>query len=46
MTITLETICEALSGAMTDAYIRIESGYIWITRDGETVRLSLDRKRL
>ena len=41
--LTLAAICEALQGSRLDARVWIESGYIFLSRDGETVRLSLDR---
>jgi transcriptional antiterminator Rof (Rho-off) len=43
--LNLETICEMLEGAMTDAKVWAESGYIFIEQDGETSRLSIDRVR-
>jgi transcriptional antiterminator Rof (Rho-off) len=43
--LNLETICSLLEGAMTDAKVWAESGYIWIEQDGETSRLSIDRVR-
>jgi transcriptional antiterminator Rof (Rho-off) len=43
--LNLETIREMLEGAMTDAKVWAESGYIFIEQDGETSRLSIDRVR-
>jgi transcriptional antiterminator Rof (Rho-off) len=43
--LNLETICRLLEGAMPDAHVWAESGYIFIEQGGETSRLSLDRVR-
>ncbi len=40
--ITLALICEILNHSIHDADCIVEGGYIWISTESQTVRISLD----
>ena len=42
--VTLERLLDALQNEFPDAKVFMDSGYIWVETETETMRISIDRR--